>query len=134
MGGRLHVHGYTMKPGRLYLRIFLSFLAILFITEISIFALFMMTPGKDFRAQLEHYTKGKVLIVKEIVEDKIRSAPAAELSNNEPLREFITNFGESLGAKVWLQNSDGGLPVKSFKGDVPGTAERLKKRRAKDFG
>jgi len=73
-----------------------------------------MIPGKDFRAQFEHYTKGKVLIVKEIVEDKIRSAPTTELSNNEPLREFISDFGEILGAKVWLQNSDGTLSVKSF--------------------
>src|SRR5512139_1057098 len=119
MGLRLHVHRDTMKPGKLYLKIFLSFLTILFITEISVFGLFVMIPGKDFRAQLEYYTKGKVLIVKEIVEDKIRSAPTTELSKNEPLRGFISDFGEILGAKVWLQNSDGTLPLKSFKGDVP---------------
>jgi two-component system sensor histidine kinase CpxA len=123
-----------MKPGKLYLKIFLSFLAILFITEISIFALFMMIPGKDFRAQLEHYTKGKVLIVKEIVEDKIRSAPTTELSKNEPLREFISDFGEILGAKVWLQNSDGTLSVKSFEGGVPVMVEQFKKKRSRDYG
>jgi signal transduction histidine kinase len=123
-----------MKPGKLYLKIFLSFLAILFITEILIFALFMMIPGKDFRAQLEHSTKEKVLIVKEIVEDKIRSAPTTELSKNEPLREFISDFGEILGAKVWLQNGDGTLSVKSFKGDVPVRVEQIKKRRSRDYG
>jgi len=123
-----------MKPGKLYLKIFLSFLAILFITEISIFGLFVMIPGKDFRAQLEHYTKGKVLLVKEIVEDKIRSAPTTELSNNEPLREFISDFGEILGAKVWLQNSDGALSVKSFKGEVPVMVEQFKKKRSRDYG
>jgi len=123
-----------MKPGRLYLKIFLSFLVILSITEISIFALFVMIPGKDFRARLEHYTKGKVLIVKKIVEDKIRSAPTTELSKNEPLREFISYFGEILGAKVWLQNSDGTLPVKSFEGDIPVMVEELKKKRSKDYG
>jgi len=123
-----------MKPGKLYLKIFLSFLAILFITEIFIFALFVMIPGKDFRAQLEHYTKGKVLIVKEIVEDKIRSAPNTELSKNEPLKEFISDFGEILGAKVWLQNSDGTLPVKSFEGGVPVMVEQFKKKRSRDYG
>jgi signal transduction histidine kinase len=123
-----------MKPGKLYLKIFLSFLAILFITEIFIFALFMMIPGKDFRAQLEHYTKGKVLIVKEIVEDKIRSAPTTELSKNEPLREFILDFGEILGAKVWLQNSDGTLSVKSFQDEVPVMVEQFKKKRSRDYG
>ena len=123
-----------MKPGKLYLKIFLSFLAILFITEISIFGLFVMIPGKDFRAQLEHYTKGKVLLVKEIVEDKIRSAPTTELSTNEPLREFISDFGEILGAKVWLQNRDGTLSLKSFQGEVPAMVEQFKKKRSRDYG
>ena len=123
-----------MKPGKLYIKIFLSFLAILFVTEISIFALFIMIPGKDFRARLEHYTEGKVLIVKEIVEDKIRSAPTTELSKNEPLREFIFDFGEILGAKVWLQNIDGTLSVKSFKGEIPVIVEQLKKKRSRDYG
>ena len=123
-----------MKPGRLYIKIFLSFLAILFITEISIFALFITIPGKDFRARLEQYTKGKVLIIKEIVEDKIRLAPTTELSKNEPLKEFIFNFGEILGAKVWLQNSDGTLSVKSFKGEIPVIVEQFKKKRSRDYG
>jgi two-component system sensor histidine kinase CpxA len=123
-----------MKPGRLYLKIFLSFLAILFITEVFIFALFMMIPGRDFRARFEHYTKGKVLIVKQVVEDKIRSAPTTELSKNEPLKEFILDFGEILGAKVWLQNSDGTVSVKSFKGEVPLMVEQLKKKRLRDYG
>lgn len=123
-----------MKPGKLYLKIFLSFLAILFITEIFIFALFVMISGRDFRAQFEHYTQGKILIVKELVEDKIRSAPTTELSKNEPLREFIFYFGEILGAKVWLQNNDGTLSVKSFQGDVPVMVEQFKKRRSRDYG
>ena len=123
-----------MKPGNLYLKIFLSFLAILFITEISIFALFILIPGKDFRGRLEQYTKGKVLIVKKVVEDKIRSAPTTVLSKNEPLREFISDFGEILGGKVWLQNSNGTVSVKSFQGEIPGIVEQLKKRRPRDYG
>ncbi len=123
-----------MKPGKLYIKIFLSFLAILFVTEASIFGLFIMIPGKDFRARFEQYTKGKVLLLKEIVEDKIRSAPTTELSKNEPLKEFISDFGEILEAKVWLQNSDGMLPVKSFQGDVPAMVEQFKKKRVRDYG
>jgi signal transduction histidine kinase len=123
-----------VKPGSLYIKIFLSFLAILFITEISVFALFITIPGKDFRARLEQYTQGKVLIIKEIVEDKIRSAPTTELSKNETLRKFIFDFGEILGAKVWLQNSDGTLSVKSFEGGVPVMVEQFKEKRSRDYG
>ncbi len=123
-----------MKPGRLYIKIFLSFLAILLVTEISIFALFIGISGKQFRARFEHYTREKVLIIKEIVEGKIRSAPATELSENEPLKEFISNFGKILGMKAWLQNRDGTLPVKSFEGGVPAIVEQLRKKKPKDYG
>ncbi len=123
-----------MRPGRLYTKIFFSFLAILFVTEISIFALFIAVPGKYFRARFERYTKEKVLIIKEIVEDKIRSAPTTELSKNEPLKEFISDFGKVLGIKVWLQGRDGTLPVKSFEGGVPAIVEQLKKKKPRDYG
>ncbi len=123
-----------MRPGRLYLRIFFSFLVILFITEALIFGLFVMIPGKDFRGRLEQYTKGKVLMVKEVVEDKIRSAPGTDLSKNGPLIEFISDFGEILGAKIRLQNSDGTLSVKSFEDGVPVMVEQLKRRRPRDYG
>ena len=123
-----------MKPGKLYIKIFLSFLAVLFITEIVIFALFLVFSGRHFASRLEQYTKAKVLIVKEVVEDKIRSAPTTDLSKNEQLREFILDFGQILGAKVWLQNIDGTLPAKSFRGGIPELVEELKKRRSKDYG
>jgi two-component system sensor histidine kinase CpxA len=50
------------------------------------------------------------------------------------LREFISDFGEILRAKVWLQNNDGALSVKSFEGDVPVMVEQFKKKRARDYG
>ena len=123
-----------MKPGKLYIKIFLSFLAVLLITEIIIFALFMLFPGRYFRDRIEHYNKAKVLIVKEVVGDMIRSAPTTDLSKNKQLRDFILDFGRILGAKVWLQNIDGTLPVKSFRGGIPEFVEELKKRRSRDYG
>jgi signal transduction histidine kinase len=123
-----------MKPGKLYIKIFLSFLAVLLITEIIIFALFLLFPGRYFRDRIEHYNKAKVLIVKEVVEDMIRSAPTTDLSRNKHLRDFILDFGQILEAKVWLQNIDGTLPVKSFRGGIPEFVAELKKRRSRDYG
>ena len=123
-----------MKPGKLYIKISLSFLAVLFITLIVIFALFLVSPGKHFTTRLEEHTKTKALIVKEVVEDKIRSAPTTDLSKNEQLGDFILIFGEILGAKVWLQSPDGTVPLKSFAGEIPPTVEKLKKRRSRDYG
>jgi signal transduction histidine kinase len=123
-----------MKSKKLYIKISLSFLALLFITLIVVFALFIALPGKHFTTRLEEYTKTKVMIVKEIVEDKIRSAPNTDLSKNEQLRDFIVNFGEILEAKVWLQRSDEAVVVKSFSGEIPPTVEYLTEKRGRDYG
>ena len=123
-----------MKPGKLYIKITLSFLAVLFITLIIIFALFMASPGRHFTSRLEQFTKTKVLIVKQVVEDKMRSATATDLSENKQLRDFILNFGEILGAKVWLQRPDGTVPLRSFSGEIPPAVGELKKRRSRDYG
>jgi signal transduction histidine kinase len=123
-----------MKQGKLYIKISSSFLAVLFITLVVIFALFLVLPGKHFTTRLEAYTRTKVLIVKEIVEDKIRSAPSPDLSQNEQLRDFIVNFGEILEAKVWLQGSDEAVVVRSFSGEIPPTVEHLTEKRGRDYG
>jgi signal transduction histidine kinase len=134
MGGRLYVCGYTVKPGKLYIRIFVSFVLILIVTEILIFGLFMVFAGRSFRSRLEQYTKAKVLMVKEVVEDKIRAAPTTNLAKNEQLREFIYNFGQILGAKVWVQKTDGTLAAKYFQGVIPERVGELKKRRSRHYG
>jgi signal transduction histidine kinase len=123
-----------MRPGKLYFRIFFSFLTVLFITFLVVFALFLALPGKHFTTRLEEFAKTKALVFKEAVEDKIQSAPAIDLSKNEPLKKFILDFGNILGAKVWLQNSDNTIPVKSFPEEIPEIVFKLKKNRARIYG
>jgi signal transduction histidine kinase len=123
-----------MKPGKLYIKILLSFLAVLLITFLVIFALFQALPGKHLTARLEDFAKTKALVVKEAVEDKIRSAPTTDLSKNEPLKKFILDFGNILGAKVWLQNPDNTIPVQSFPDEIPEIVFKLKGKKARVYG
>jgi signal transduction histidine kinase len=123
-----------MKPDKLYFRILLSFLTVLFITFLVIFALFHALPGKHLTVRLEDFAETKALILKEAIEDKIRSAPSADLSKNEPLKEFIMDFGHILGAKVWLQNPDNTIPIKSFSKEIPKIVFKVRKNRAWVFG
>jgi signal transduction histidine kinase len=122
-----------MKPGKLYIKILLSFLAVLFITIMVIFALFHSLPGKHLTARLEDFAKTKALLVKATVEDKIQSAPTPDLSKNESLKKFILDFGKIIGAKVWLQNPDNTIPVKSFPGEIPKIVFRLKEKNARIY-
>jgi signal transduction histidine kinase len=124
-----------MKPSKLYIKIALTFVAMFFVVLIGIFTLFYVYPGKHFTTQLEKETRTKVLMVKRIIEDESRSVSTTDLLKNESLANLIFNLGEILEAKVWLQNSDGIVSLKSFHGDIP---ERLKKIKRwwkfKEFG
>ena len=120
-----------MKPSKIYIKIFISFLLILIVTEAVIFALFVIYIGSRFR---EHDVKSKVLMLREVIEEKIRSAPDAELSRNTRLEEFIRNLGQILNAQVWLQAPAGEVLVKSFQGRLPEEYHSLKSGHGKDFG
>jgi signal transduction histidine kinase len=123
-----------MKTGKLYIKILLSFLAVLFITFLVIFALFHDLPGKYFSARLEDFAKTKALIIKETVENKLRSTSTTDLSNNEPLKSFLEDFAKISGAKVWVENPDHTIAVKSFPDEIPQVVFRLKEKEGRVFG
>jgi signal transduction histidine kinase len=99
-----------------------------------IFALFHTLPVQDFTARLEDFAKTKALIIREAVEDKIRSAPTKDLSQNEPLKNFVSDFGRILGAKVWLQNPDNTIPIQSSREEIPEMVSRLNKKHPRFYG
>ncbi|MEW6186440.1 MAG: HAMP domain-containing sensor histidine kinase [Thermodesulfobacteriota bacterium] len=119
---------------RLYLKIFFSFLAVLVVTMVVIFVLFLALPGKHFSARLEDFAKTKAMVIKEAVEEKIRSDPQADLSQNRSLHTFILEFGKILGARVWLENPDHSIAVKSFPGDLPKIVSRANRYYARVYG
>ena len=123
-----------MKPSKIYIKIFLSFLLILIVTEILIFALFGIIVGRYFQSEFDHYASAQVMMVKEVIDSKINTTPDVELSQNEALKDFIRDWAEALGAQVWLQDSDGQLVAKSFSGDLPTEQIKLRSDQWRDFG
>ena len=128
MGNGLYVRGYAMRPGKLYIKIFLSFVLVLIITEILIFGLFVFSAGRSFRSRIEQYTGAKVMIAKDVVEDKIKSKPDKPLAENASLKNFILRFAETFEAKIWLTAPDGTILLKSFE---EGVSDHLAKKRDK---
>ena len=122
-----------MKFNKLYIKISLSLIAVLFITLLVVFALFLISPGREFTTRLEAHTKAKVLIVRAAIEDKVRSHPNIAVSKNKALRNFIYDFGKILGANVWLQQADGTIAIKSFTGEIPALLAKFKKSRVRNY-
>ena len=121
-----------MKLGKLYIKIFLSFLLVLTVTLILIFGIFVIAAGRDFHSRMGHYVRAHVLITKELVEDKIKSNPGVPVSENEDLRLVIGRLGQAYGSKVWLTGADGTLLMKSFPGDIPKTLSDFRWKRVKE--
>jgi two-component system sensor histidine kinase CpxA len=123
-----------VKPSKLYIKIFISFLLILIVAELLIFGLFGIIVGRHIRSEFDRYASAQVMLVKEIVEGKVRAAPGVELSQNESLKGFIRDWGELLGAEVWLQDSGGEVLAKSFREGMPKELDQLKAGRGRDLG
>ncbi|MFC1822346.1 sensor histidine kinase [Thermodesulfobacteriota bacterium] len=123
-----------MKPGKLYLKIFISFCLVLIASEIVIFALFIIFSGRHWRDQIERYTQAKVMMTKEVVEDKIRSSSGLQISDNESLRDFLARLQKLLGAKIWLAAPDGKYIIKPFEGEVHVDVKKHSERHMRHFG
>lgn len=123
-----------MKPGKIYLKLFLSFLVVLVVTELLIFGLFIHFTGRHFLERMEQYTAGKVVLLKEAVRDKIQSSSGPEGRNDELLRGFIRGFAEILDARVWIQDAEGEWLVSSSDQGIPAEAQAMKAGKPRDFG
>jgi signal transduction histidine kinase len=118
-----------MKFGKLYIKIFLSFVLVLVLTEILIFGLFMVAANRGFHSQMMRAIDAHVLIAKDLVEDQIRKNPDMRLADNEPLKRIIERLGEAYGSKVWLAGANGKPILKSFSGDIPDNIRTIERKR-----
>ena len=108
-----------MKPGKLYLRIFLSFLIFLIITEIAILAVFMLGAGRNYQEHYNQYNDSKLGMAKELVEAAIAEHPGIVLTDNSELIELIPRLGKVFKSMVWLTDARDSILLKSFEGRIP---------------
>jgi signal transduction histidine kinase len=108
-----------MKPGKLYLRIFLSFLVFLIITEIAIFAVFILGFGRNYQQHYNQYNESKLAMVKDLIESAAAGQKENPLTNNKALNELVPRLGNIFKSMVWLADADGKIVIKSFKGRIP---------------
>ena len=108
-----------IKPKRLYTKIFLSFLAVLFVTELLIFILMIAIPAHRIGQRLEQFARERALIVEQLVEEMARTEPDTPLADNQALNRFVDAYGRLLEARLWISDTDQIVVVKSFPGPAP---------------
>lgn len=117
-----------MKLGKLYIKIFLSFVLVLILTEILIFGLFMVAANRGFHSRMMRAIDAHVLIAKDLVEDQIEKNPDMRLADNESLRRILERLGEAYGSKVWITGPNGTPLLKSFSGDIPDNIRTIERK------
>ena len=112
-----------MKPPKLYIKFFLSFTFILIVTLLMILGLHRITEERArtsfIREQVRLYTFERVLLLKELIEEKIRSRSDRNLSGitDANMHNLIDNIAKINTAKVWL-TSNNRILIKSFEGNI----------------
>jgi two-component system sensor histidine kinase CpxA len=125
-----------MKPNSLYIKIFLSFIAILLATEILIFALFLIAAGRPFKERLSRYAVAKARLLGAVVEDRIKPGENDLPGNGSSLEELLREYANTLEARIWLVGPDGTVLIKTFNDRDPNELSRLYKGKnhLSDFG
>ncbi|MFC1863182.1 HAMP domain-containing protein [Thermodesulfobacteriota bacterium] len=122
-----------MNPSKLYIKIFVSFLLILIITEILIFGIFVFSMGRAFQTRVSQYNSGKIIIAKKFIEEQIRSGIKGDIAKNEALKKLLTSFGEAFEAQIWISSSSGTVLIKSFEGPTPDNIVKKAEKGMRDF-
>lgn len=102
-------------PGRLYLKIFLSFLVVIVLAMFMVAMLFRFTEGDRFVGRFKQFARAQVVMIRTVVEGYSRTHPGA----TEPLQELVDQLGEAYKAKVWITDDAGSILVRSFPGPPP---------------
>lgn len=107
-----------MKIKRLYLKILLSFLMVLFVTLTLILILFITLGGRSFRDYLDRKAFPKLEIFQEMVQEKIDDHPLLPVARNLDLKKQLDTFSSLFDLKIWISDPEKGIQIKTFKDPV----------------
>jgi two-component system, OmpR family, sensor histidine kinase CpxA len=123
-----------MRPVNLYIKIFLSFVMVLIVTETLIYLLFTHAERNLIGYRMEQNTVVKVGLLKDLIDEKARWTKGADPLDNEEIKDLVSKMGRVYDADVWISNFEGKALLKSFSGAVPTDASVLDSDKAALFG
>lgn len=102
-------------PGRLYFKIFLSFIAVLVVAMFLVAGLFRHSKGREFMDKFKQLARAQVIMVRTTVEDNIRVHDGF----SPDLQNLVDKLGKAYMAKMWITDEAGTVRAQSFAGPVP---------------
>lgn len=120
-----------MKLGRLYIKIFLSFIIFLIITEAAIFGFFIIFAGRFNHKQFEKQNMEKLAVVSQMISREIHGSKAPLTGNLHALQDLTNRLSIALRAKIWITTADDQILLKSFPEAIPyRVVDKIKRKEA----
>lgn len=104
-----------MMPGRLYFKIFISFIGVILIAMLLVAMLFRHTEGEKFIGGINRMAQAQVTMMRTLVEEQAISHPGS----HDRLQEVVVQLAEIYDAKIWITNPEGFVIASSFPGPPP---------------
>jgi len=123
-----------MRFGKLYIKIFLSFVFVMIVTESLIYLLFTHSERVLIGYRMEKNTVVKVGLLKDLIDEKAKWVREISPLDDEEIRMLMTRMGRIYNAEIWISHAGGKPLMKSFSGELPGEFSLLNSEKASVFG
>ncbi len=123
-----------MNPGKLYTKIFLSFMTVLLVTLALNYGLQEITVRRYFSEVIENFNNQRVLRLKQLAEEKYWSSQKESITENQAMMALMNNIGELQWAEVWISDKKGLEVLKSFPQDIPSDVSKIRSKQTRIFG
>jgi signal transduction histidine kinase len=121
-----------MKRGKLYVKIYLFYILILFVTEILILCLFMFVVSGEDKGAFRQYINAQVYMGNRLLEEVAEDYPEIPIGEIQEIEQILGELGRLYRAKLWIQDADGAILTASFEGKPP-DLRRVKKRGGEEY-
>lgn len=123
-----------MRFGKLYVKIFLSFILVMIATEILIYILFQHSERRMIAYRMEKNTVVKVGLLKDLIDEKAKWVSDVSPLENQEIEDLMKRMGRIYDAEIWISREGGSPLMKSFDGEFPEEFSLLNTEKASVFG
>jgi signal transduction histidine kinase len=123
-----------MRFGKLYIKIFLSFVLVMLVTEILIYFLFTHSEKMLIGYRMEKNTVVKVGLLRDLIDEKAKWVRGMTPLKNTEITDLISKMGRIYDAEIWISHPEGNPLMKSFDGELPADFSLLNSEKASVFG
>ena len=108
-----------MRPLKLYLQIFISFVLAIIISETMIFFLFTESERRIVHDKLSQNTIIKVEMLKKLVDEKISILQGTNVLGRPELGDLLASVETTYDAVIWIANAEGVPYIPPQSGKIP---------------